>query len=506
MSKKKVIVIGGGTAGLLIAENLKNVCDVVLIEKSDFTKTPFLNRIPLLIGLLYRKKTLKYINKIHLLVQKGREIPFFESRILGGASVINGCVHALGSQSTWENELERFSLDFNDIFEAHEKIYTKNIYSYQNKIKLRYASHNALDCYFYKSLENLGFCETDLLVANHIGFGKIINTAGVFFRSSVLSLVQNKKFKIYTGECVTYISKTENEQFIVSTTHNNFVSDYVILCAGVIGTNKLLLKNKIHGIDDNYIKDQKVGRNVKDHSNVRVNVRSSKPLGSLNEINQSFFKKICIFTRHLFGFKTLLIGTGATSGIHLDIDGDGIIDTRINLLQFSETGRHKSDGKDFSPHPGFSLSITPIQTRSSGSIIVDEYGEQIISPGYFSEKADLDRMVSALLFCMNLLETNPLNQFVEEIEDYDLIRKSPEEYIMKTFFSGHHLIGGCANLIDENFEIKNKKGIFVCDASIFSDFVSSNIHGPVILVAKLFSKRFIQNVTCEPSGGHGARI
>ena len=57
----------------------------------------------------------------------------------------------------------------------------------------------------------------------------------------------------------------------------------------------------------------------------------------------------------------MLLGTGATSGIHLDLDGDGVVDTRIHLLQFSENGRHKSDGKDFCSGSGFSLSIRPFK-------------------------------------------------------------------------------------------------------------------------------------------------
>ena len=70
-------------------------------------------------------------------------------------------------------------------------------------------------------------------------------------------------------------------------------------------------------------------------------------------------KKFYILAKHLLGLNTVLRGTGATSGIHLDLDGDGVVDTRIHLLQFSETGRHKSDGRDFCSGSGFSLSISP---------------------------------------------------------------------------------------------------------------------------------------------------
>ena len=82
----------------------------------------------------------------------------------------------------------------------------------------------------------------------------------------------------------------------------------------------------------------------------------------------------------------MLRGTGATSGIHLDLDGDGVVDTRIHLLQFSETGRHKSDGRDFCSGSGFSLSISPIQTMSSGKIVVNESGAPTIEPGFFLKR------------------------------------------------------------------------------------------------------------------------
>ena len=80
---------------------------------------------------------------------------------------------------------------------------------------------------------------------------------------------------------------------------------------------------------------------------------------------------------------------------------------------------------------------------------------------------------------------------VAEIEDYDLAKNQPEKFIKNTIFICHHLIGGCSYLVDENCEVKGNSGIFVCDASVFSDFVSSNIHAPVVILAKLFCDRFI---------------
>ena len=42
MDKKKVIIIGGGTAGLTIARYLQNYFDVMLIERSRYKKYPII--------------------------------------------------------------------------------------------------------------------------------------------------------------------------------------------------------------------------------------------------------------------------------------------------------------------------------------------------------------------------------------------------------------------------------------------------------------------------------
>jgi choline dehydrogenase-like flavoprotein len=490
IKKQRVLIVGGGTAGLLIAENLKHQFNVTVIEKSEIRRIPFLNRIPLLIGLLYRERILKYVKRHDISIGNNRIIPFFESCVLGGSSVINGCVHAVGSKVLWDTELKKFALGFNHITDAYNKLFTSNIYSFSKKIKLRLAAQNSLDKYFFRTLEKIKFTNTGLLTADAIGYGIVVNTVGLFFRSTVLSLLRNPKPKIFTGNHLLKIQRI-NKYFEITTGDHIFQSDYVIISAGVVGTNLILLNKQISGIDDKFLLTHGIGANIKDHPNIRVNVRSSRSFGSINEVSESLLRKIHLLVKHAFGLETVLLGTGATSGIHLDLDRDGVVDTRIHLLQFSETGRHNSDGKDFCTGPGFSLSITPIQTTSSGTIRVDDFGVPTIDPGYFTQKVDLDRMSAALSFCIKLLESDPLKNYVDEIEDFELIKKDPETYIKKSFFSGHHLIGGCTNAIDGNFELKECPGIYVCDASVFTRYVSSNIHAPVTLLAKLFSDKFI---------------
>lgn len=61
--QKKVIIVGGGTAGITIANRLQDFFEVIVIEKSKYKQYPLIYKIPLLIGLLIRKKGKDFVSK-----------------------------------------------------------------------------------------------------------------------------------------------------------------------------------------------------------------------------------------------------------------------------------------------------------------------------------------------------------------------------------------------------------------------------------------------------------
>ena len=81
--RKKVVIMGGGTAGLVIANCIQEYFDVIVIEKSKYKKYPAWYKIPLLIGLLLRRKETKYISKRNFMLTDGRHIPFLNQIYLG---------------------------------------------------------------------------------------------------------------------------------------------------------------------------------------------------------------------------------------------------------------------------------------------------------------------------------------------------------------------------------------------------------------------------------------
>ena len=488
MSKKTVVIIGGGTAGLIIANNLQDYFDVIVVEKSKYRNYPFIYRIPLLIGLLYRKKILKYISKREISLADGRNIPFFESNVLGGASVINGCVHTIGSRLAWNLILRNFDSDYEEMIDSYNRLYTTR-QGEKYKINLMLAPQNEIDKAFLQVLNDYRVPAGDMNFSDGENCGPIYDTTRKLFRTSVTSLIRKQRYEVFTGEMAKRVL-TEGELNVVGveTDKRMIRSDYVILSGGVIGTCRLLLQGKTVNFN--------VGNEVRDHANLRVNVITTTDIGSLNEIYGSFLKKGLLLARHILGVPTLMVGTGATSGAHLDLDGDGIVDTRIQVVQFSETGRHGSDGKYFLNKPGFSLSITPIHPASKGKINIHE-GEIKVDPGLLSDSKDIGTLKLALACCLSLLRSEPLCRYVQEIVSEDLIEKDPERYINENIYSGHHLIGGTHDLIDKDFKVKGMDGLFVCDASVFREYAASNIHSSVVLIADIFSHRFIAKCGTE---------
>ena len=499
LKKKKVLIVGGGTAGLIIANRLQVYFDVTVIEKSKYKNYPLFYKVPALIALLFRSKKLKYIKARNFKLSNGRTIPYWESNTYGGASVINGCVHVFGNRKLWESILQKFNVTFDDLLESYKFIYSENPKA-KYKINLGLSHQNIIDESFIKTLNLLGIPKGNSNFADDESCGPILNTVKKFFRTSVLSVISRRLFKLYLNEYVDHIIFNDAGKVTgVKTNLRKIDTDYVILSAGVIGSCNLLLKEKNKNIKDldNILKNIEVGKEIQDHTNLRINILTNKKIGSFNEISNSFYLKFLLLFKHLFGITTLLRGTGATSAAHLDLDKDGIVDTRIQIVQFSETGRHGSDGNFFSStQPGFSISITMINPKSSGEIKFDEK-ENLIDPKYLSNPKDFEILEKALIFCLKLLKSKPMSDHILKIEDQNLIENNPKKYIFDNIFSGAHLSGGTHNLIDSNFEVNCAKNLYICDASIFDKYVASNMHSSVVLIADIFAKKFLLNKKCN---------
>lgn len=490
--KSSVIIVGAGTAGSVICSKLASSFDVTVFDKSENKKIPIINRIPLLIGLLYSSNN-RFIRKRELEFDSKRTVPLFESNVLGGASSMNGCVHVLGIYSKWKRFLQKFNADLGDMERAYADNFSRNYDS--RKICLRGARQTNLDLIFQDAFQSIGVKKGQTDLMNEETCGTVINTTKKIFRSSVADLNPYRNAHIKLKKKVTNLLLNEANKVIgVVVDGESYIADHVILTAGVIGTNELLLRPAVR-INDNakiYL-NLPVGKGIKDHVNFRMNIHSNKGIESLNIINRSYIRKLWLLIKHLLALDTLLIGTGATSSANIDIDNDGVVDTRINLLNFSENGRLGIGDKYFqeSIH-GFSFSISSINPLSEGTIELTESGDCRVRPNYLSNKVDISNLNKAIDFCYSILKTPPFSNYVASIKDETRILNDRDNFIRENTYSGYHLIGGCHEVVNEKFQIKEMDNLYICDASIFDEFMSSNIHAAIVIIADIFSCRFLQ--------------
>ena len=302
--KKNVIIIGAGTAGLLIANNLQRDFNVRIFDKCEYLNYPMLFRVPLMIGLLFKSKRQKYIKVDSIRVGKNRKVPFFESNILGGSSVMNGCVHVIGDEEKWLRFLKKFNLGKQQFELSIKKLFSRDKFD-RDKITIQDAPVDSFDEKFFRFFTSLGYEESDTSKISLKTFGKVVNTFRGPFRTSVIDLLKKKLFKVTINtEVLDILFDKDINAIGVKTNLGEFYADFIILAAGVKGTCELLLKNK--SLEKNSNLHSLVGTKVRDHTNLRVNVLTKKKINSLNEISNNFYKSLLFGFKHFLGFRSLM--------------------------------------------------------------------------------------------------------------------------------------------------------------------------------------------------------
>jgi hypothetical protein len=361
--KKKVLIVGAGTAGAVILKSLDRHFDVSVLEQSSYKRIPLYFRIPLSIGLLFSREN-SYVKKYNFHAESGRLIPFFQSNSLGGASVINGSVHAIGSLKIWKKIFKNFNFDFEDFFTFYNSAFTKSNEKF--KIRLKAQSPDEVDENFYQSIKNYSVNKGSSEFFNKPSCGPIWNTVKYFFfRSSVLDLVSKRTKKVRTSSSVDDIEIKDGAVKGVWVGNQFINADLVVLSAGVAGTSRLLCH-----VLDKLVAEGLTQNTIKDHTNIRINVKSNKPIFCLNQLTLPFIKKIQFIFKNRKKLYSIIRGSGATSAANIDLYGNGEVSLRMNLLRFHESGRLGSTGKLFdSTDFGFSISLTRNVSTSNGQFV-----------------------------------------------------------------------------------------------------------------------------------------
>ena len=496
-------IIGAGACGLEIAKNAsRSGLKVCLIEQGYSEGKSYLNKIPLLSGKLLQndKHCLSFISE----KQEGlgnRELPILQGTGFGGSSLINGNVAYLGFEKKFG---EVFSFWQKHMFKrVKDQIYCKSDFSY----KRDFGYSDELTNIFCKALNKSSVPEVDDLDNFLEGWAKIhlniLRSKRYNFSNDFNENAEHKNIMKLGNTRATKLLFRDNNASGVECenllTKSKIIINArkIVLSAGTIFSPLILMRSGIGDPKDVHkagvplkIQQKHVGKHLKDHANFRIEF-DCIGFDTLNQKTRGL-KLLIELTKYIISKNSIFKSPGASlawnkSSFNKKNDINDLV--RFHLVHFTqERSLLSSKGIKFQKAQRASIGCFQVFPKSEGSISLENKNKIQIDPNYLSSKYDRVLTHKAYISAVNLLKKAGFCKSTKDFLYHDI-----EKNIKSDTYSGYHLIGTnrmakdkSSGVVDENFKVFGIKNLYVCDASIFPDFVSTHQYLPTLSASKIF--------------------
>jgi choline dehydrogenase/5-(hydroxymethyl)furfural/furfural oxidase len=238
-------------------------------------------------------------------------------------------------------------------------------------------------------------------------------------------------------------------------------ADAVVVCAGAISTPQILLRSKIQRSG--------IGQGVKDHPAVSLTLALKEP------------------SEARYAISTLLRATSTTAGKHNDFSQSELGD--IHLLPLNHITAHDN------MHGAMFAAV--MRVRSTGTIT-----ETNIDINLLSDERDMRAMTEATSMLSAMVEDQTFAQISTPVSN-GLTTDKIHEWLLDNVGSYSHI--GCSSkmgsvtdedaVVDTSGKVIGYSHVWVCDASIFPDLPTGNTHLPVVMMAERISQRISECLT-----------
>lgn len=145
---------------------------------------------------------------------------------------------------------------------------------------------------------------------------------------------------------------------------------------------------------------------------------------------------------------------------------------------------------------GFTIGVSPMRPVSRGSLRItsgDPYAPPVLDPNYFSAEEDVRTVRAGIAAARRIAASGPLAEWgVEEVSPGpDVVSDRAVGDFAKTYFGSYcHPVGTCAmgedevSVVDSELRVHGLEGLRVADASVIPSIPSNNTNATVYAIAE----------------------
>jgi len=519
------IIIGAGSAGCLVASQLaqKEPGKVLLIEAAS-PATRFKTHSSVQLS-LQRSTPVRYSKLFRSQVDWNytteaqrhlgqRRIAWPRGKGLGGSSLINAMIYLPGARADWLQLARTWNID-PQLLRRHlphlqsESPHTQLNWTIDSQPEIHPLSEAFLSaCQASRNESRCNFLE-------HCDYSHGVFPRSTFFGRRVDAFqafaaipTTAKRLHVETNLKVRRIILEQQKAVGVEVVDGNhcrtiYAKRAIILAAGAVETPAILLRSGIgdpkslRALDIEVVHElPAVGQHLQDHLLLPIIFGSNTP---------SLPANFTVSQQQQFRWS----GTGPLTSNLAEVGSFSLNHANARPeteIHFTPTHYLEYPLRE-SPTAAFTLGLTLLQPRSTGSITLssaDAAQPPLIDPGYLSDDADMITLLDGLEAARELAATQPLAAY----SSGELIpgkqkknRQQLERAIRAWVQTVYHPVGTCRvgsaadSVVNTNFSVHGLNSLYIADAYIFRHIPACNPAAQIMTLASLASERII-NGSC----------
>ncbi len=518
------IVVGGGSAGCVIAARLSEAPDVqVLLVEAGPDSNDWRIRMPLAVDRLLTGTTYNWAYEAAPDPGiAGRRMGHPRGRVLGGSSAINGMVYTRGNPGdydAWEQEHGCKGWGYAGVLPYFKRMETApgghdRYRGRSGPMRVTAPRHarNPLNTAFLEAGRALGYpMSADPNGAQHEGFGLAEQTIAGGERLSTAAAYLGREVRrrpnltILADTLVECVLLDGRRVSGIRARRSGGTTDLaarreVILAAGAVGSPQILMLSGIgpaaelvrHGIAVRHDLPG-VGQNLQDHLDLAIKFRCLTP--------HSLRRYTTMLGRIPVGIDWFLRRRGVAASNQFEVAAylrsrPGIARPDLKF-EFFPLG---VSSETFAPYPGesFQIHCTAEESHARGQMVLqsaDPAAAPVLQFNYLSDARDLERFRRGIALVRELVRAAPFAPFAgAELEPGDAVQTEAamDDYIRQKTNTAYHIsctcrMGGADDpmaVVDPELRVRGIDGLRVADASVMPVVVTSNLNASVIMIAE----------------------